>query len=180
MAEVLDSCGQSEREGERARQRAQMEEVRWASRARGSKGAPGLGHGRRTRGRGRVHGGEIVGGRLRMTDRWGWWNRERERACVAENNDAGRVGPQDRERGREGALRVAPTGGTRLSGRGGARAWTCLSGLPWAEFGFPFSREFLIDFLFIFSRVFNSNSNQVSNSNQIKYVQQFKEYLGSI
>jgi hypothetical protein len=32
-------------------------------------------------------------------------------------------------------------------------------------------------FLFIFSRVFNSNSNQVSNSNQIKHVQQFKEYL---
>jgi hypothetical protein len=33
-------------------------------------------------------------------------------------------------------------------------------------------------FLFIFSRVFNSNSNQVSNSNQINHVQQFKEYLG--
>jgi hypothetical protein len=42
---------------------------------------------------------------------------------------------------------------------------------------FLFSREFLIAFLFIFSRVFNSNSNQVSNSNQIKHVQQFKEYL---
>jgi predicted permease len=40
---------------------------------------------------------------------------------------------------------------------------------------FPFSREFLIAFLFIFSRVFNSN--QVSNSNQIKHVQQFKKYL---
>jgi hypothetical protein len=37
--------------------------------------------------------------------------------------------------------------------------------------------EFLIAFLFIFSRVFNSNSNQVSNSNQIKHVQQLKEYL---
>jgi hypothetical protein len=44
--------------------------------------------------------------------------------------------------------------------------------------GFIFSREFLIAFLFIFSRVFNSNSNQVSNSIQIKQVQQFKEYLG--
>jgi hypothetical protein len=37
---------------------------------------------------------------------------------------------------------------------------------------FSFSREFLIAFLFIFSRVFNLNSNQVSNSNQIKHVQQ--------
>jgi hypothetical protein len=35
-------------------------------------------------------------------------------------------------------------------------------GLKWL---FSFSREFLISFLFIFSRVFNSNSNQVSNSN---------------
>jgi hypothetical protein len=64
VAEVLDSRGQSEREGERARQRAQMEEGRWASRARGSKGARGLGRGRRTRGCGCVHDGEIVGERL--------------------------------------------------------------------------------------------------------------------
>jgi hypothetical protein len=35
----------------------------------------------------------------------------------------------------------------------------------WDELVFLFSREFLIAFLFIFSRVFNSNSNQVSNSN---------------
>jgi hypothetical protein len=125
----------------------------------------GLGRGRRTRGRGRVHGGDIVGGRLRTADRWGRQDRERERASAAENNSADRVGPRDRERGREGALRVAPTCGTRLPGRGGvrarARARTGLSGLPWTEFGFPFSREFLIAFLFIFSRVFNSNSNQV-------------------
>jgi hypothetical protein len=49
--------GQSEREGEGAGQRAQMREGRWASRAWGSKGAPRLGRGRRTRDRGRVHGG---------------------------------------------------------------------------------------------------------------------------
>ena len=55
-----------------------------------------------------------------------------------------------------------------------------LNGPTWAELAFLFSREFLIAFLFIFSRVFNSNSNQVSNSNHIKHVQQFKEYLGSI
>jgi hypothetical protein len=28
---------------------------------------------------------------------------------------------------------------------------------------------------YLFSRVFNSNSNQVSNSNQFKYMQQFKK-----
>jgi hypothetical protein len=75
---ALSSRRQSEREGEGARQRAQMREGRWASRARGSKGARGLGRGRRTRDRGRVHGGEIVGGRLETADRWGRWDRERE------------------------------------------------------------------------------------------------------
>jgi hypothetical protein len=50
----------------------------------------------------------------------------------------------------------------------------------WAKLAFSISKEFLSAFLFIFSRVFDSNSNQVSNSNQIKYMQQFKEYLGSI
>jgi hypothetical protein len=112
----------SRRQGERARQRAQMREGRWVSRARG------LGRGRRTRGRGCVHGGEIVGERLETVV--------------------------------------------------GARAG--LNGPTWAELAFSIFLEFLLPFLFIFSRVFNSNSNQVSNSNQIEYVQQFKEYLGSI
>jgi hypothetical protein len=61
---ALGSRGQSKREGEGAGPRAQMREGRWASRARGSKGTRRLGRGRRTRGRGCVHGGEIVGGRL--------------------------------------------------------------------------------------------------------------------
>jgi hypothetical protein len=84
-----------------------------------------------------------------------------------------------RERGREGTLELAPTGGAHLSSTEGARARARAAGLAWAkwaEMAFSISREFL----FIFSRVFNSNSNQVTNSNQIKYVQQFKEYLGSI
>jgi hypothetical protein len=89
-----------------------------------------------------------------------------------------------RERGREGVLVGADRRGPPVRHRGradaGARSRAGLSGLTWAEIGFPFSRDFLIAFLFIFSRVFNSNSNQVSNSNQIKYMQQFKEYLGSI
>jgi hypothetical protein len=54
---ALCTRGQSKREGERVWLRAQMGEGRWASRARGSKGAWGLERGQRTRGRGRVHGG---------------------------------------------------------------------------------------------------------------------------
>ena len=76
-------------------------------------------------------------------------------------------GPLVRHRGRAGA-------------GAGAHARAGLSGPHWAEIDFPFYRDFLIAFLFIFSRVFNSNLNQVSNSNQIKYMQQFKEHLGSI
>jgi hypothetical protein len=56
---ALCTRGQSEREGERVWQRAQMGEGRWASRVRGSKGGWGLGRGQRTRGRGRVHGGRL-------------------------------------------------------------------------------------------------------------------------
>jgi hypothetical protein len=75
---------------------------------------------------------------------------------------------------------LAPTGGARLLGTEGARAGAGLNGLAWAEMAFSFFLEFLLPFVFIFSGVFNSNSNQVSTSHQIKYVQQFKEYLGSI
>jgi hypothetical protein len=97
---ALGSCGQSEREGEGAGQRAQMGEGRWASRARGSKGARGLGRGRRKRGRGCVHGGEIVGERLDTADRWGRWNRERG-AGARGRTSADRSGPRDKERERE-------------------------------------------------------------------------------
>jgi hypothetical protein len=90
------SRGQSEREGERAGQRAQMREGRWASRARGSKGARGHGHGRRTRGRGRVHGGEIMGERLETSDRWGQRDREREQARGKER--CRQLGPQSSEK----------------------------------------------------------------------------------
>jgi hypothetical protein len=63
--------GQSEREGEGVLQRAQMSEGKWVSGARGSKWARTCGGGRRPRGRGRVHGEEIVSERLGMADRWG-------------------------------------------------------------------------------------------------------------
>jgi hypothetical protein len=46
-----------ERAGGGFRLRAQVSEGRWASRARGSKGAQARGRGRRTRRRGCVHGG---------------------------------------------------------------------------------------------------------------------------
>jgi hypothetical protein len=94
----------------------------------------------------------------------------------------GTAGQRERAWGKRTALtaRLAPIGGARLSGTEGARARAGLSGLVWAEMAFSFFLEFLFPFLFIFSRVFNSNSNQVSNSNQIKYMQEFKEYLGSI
>jgi hypothetical protein len=81
---ALGSHGQREREGKGAGQRMQMGEGRWASRAWGSKGEWGLRRGRRTRGRGCVHGGEIVGERLEMADRWGRWDREGS-GCAREN-----------------------------------------------------------------------------------------------
>jgi hypothetical protein len=175
---ALCSHGQSEREGEGVWQRAQMSEGRWVSRARGSKGAWARGHGRRTRERGCIHDEEIVGERLGTTDSWGRRDRDRE-----SGHGGGKTAPTAqphkaaRERGSERA-RVGADRRARLLGPEGARAG--LSGLVWTELAFSFFLEFLLPFLFIFSRVFNSNSNQVSNSNQIKYVQQFKEYLSSI
>jgi hypothetical protein len=48
----------------------------------------------------------------------------------------------------------------RVQARAG---WVDWAGL--GQIGFPFFLEFLMLFYFIFPRVFNSNSNQVSNSN---------------
>jgi hypothetical protein len=118
--------------------------------------------------RGREVRDELTGGVGRI---------ERERARVRKDS-AEKPGPRgserERERGRAGWRRQAGPAcqAPRARGRGAA-----LIGPTWAELGFLFSREFLIAFLFIFSRVFNPNSNQVSNSNQIKHVQPFKEYL---
>jgi hypothetical protein len=62
--------------------------------------------------------------------------------------------------------RLAPKGEVRLSGAAGAQARVAgPSGLVWAELTFSLFLNFLIGFPFLFSRVFNSNSNQVSNSN---------------
>jgi hypothetical protein len=64
-------------------------------------------------------------------------------------------------------------GGVHLSGDACSRG---LAGPALAELSFSFSRDFLNAFLFIFSWVFKSNSNQVSNSNPLKHVHQLKEY----
>jgi hypothetical protein len=89
---ALGSCGQREREGEGAGQRAQMREGRWASRARGSKGARGA----RTwpenarswaRPRRGDRGREV---RDRLTGGDGGTERERERSeCVGWRRQAG-------------------------------------------------------------------------------------------
>jgi hypothetical protein len=94
------------------------------------------------------------------------------------------------ERGWFGADKSAPLGSERERGkseqaREGAdrrephvREGVCGSAhvgwVGWADLGrngLFFSRDFLNAFLFVFCRVFNSNSNQ------FKHVQQFKEYF---
>jgi hypothetical protein len=84
------------------------------------------------------------------------------------------MGQRERERG--GAQGCADRRDPPVRKRGRAGARTGLSGLPWAEFGFPFSREFLISFLFIFSRFsiqiqikfqIQTKSNMCNNSKNI-------------
>jgi hypothetical protein len=50
--------------------------------------------------------------------------------------------------------RLPLMGGVHLSGDMGARGLAGLSWAEWAEFGFSFSLEFLMPFLFIFSMDF--------------------------
>jgi hypothetical protein len=87
--------------------------------------------------------------------------REGERAGEVTGTD--RLGPLGSERAREsgcsGLRRQVGLAcqAERARGRGHTRAR--LNGLSWAELAFPIFLEFLMPFLFIFSRVFNSNSN---------------------
>jgi hypothetical protein len=89
--------------------------------------------------------------------------REREGARARETMLIGLAHEAARERGREGALVGADRRGPPVRHRGHARG-AGLAWAKWAEMAFSISREFLIAFLFIFSRVFNSNSNQVSKN----------------
>ena len=61
-----------------------------------------------------------MGERLGTTDRWGRGDREQNER-VDERNNVDRPDPRGRERGREGALELATTGGARLSGTESAR-----------------------------------------------------------
>jgi hypothetical protein len=109
----------------------------------------------------------------------GW----RERAGAGKRNSVDRSAPpsSERETGREDArARQTDRQGPPASTGGCGRAQAGPTWANWARLVFSIFREFLLPFLFIFSGVFNLNSNQDSNSNQIKYVQQFKDYLGSI
>jgi hypothetical protein len=121
-----------------------VSEGRWASKARGSKGAQARGHGRRTCGHGCVHDGGIVGERLGMADRWGRRDREGSEG-TGERNDVDRPGPwgseRERERGRERACwswrrQAGPTCQALRAHRHGARARAGLSWRVWAEIGF--------------------------------------------
>jgi hypothetical protein len=107
-----------------------------------------------------------------LTSGVGGAERERERARARATAPIGRSHGAARERGREGTRVCADRRGPPVKHRD-ARAG--LNGLRWAKSAFPIFLEFLLPFLFIFSRIFNSNSNQVSISNPIKYVQHFKE-----
>jgi hypothetical protein len=94
-----------------------------------------------------------MGKRLGTADRWGRRDREGSER-VGERNDADRPGPwgSERERGGERARwswrRQTGPACQALRSRGRSRAWSGISGPTWAELGFPFSREFLIAFIF--------------------------------
>jgi hypothetical protein len=73
------------------------------------------------------------------------------------NTGADRSAPLGSEREREGAREeeLPLTGGAGARARG-REAWLGRAGLVWAAFPFSFSLDFLIPFLFLFYRVFNS------------------------
>jgi hypothetical protein len=115
---------------------------------------------------GRVHGAEREREREErgagVTAQW-LANRahkaEREERRGGGNNWCQQVGPtrqRAREREREGAQerKLPLTGGSHLSGGAGTRV-RGLAGPSWAAFPFSFSLDFLIPFLFLFSRIFN-------------------------
>jgi hypothetical protein len=111
---------------------------------------------------GRVHGAERdKGARRAMARQLANRAHEAERERAGEETGVDRSAPLGSEREREGAReRELPlTGRVRLSGSAGARA-RGLAGPSWAGWAafpfFLFSLDFLIPFLFLFYRVFNS------------------------
>jgi hypothetical protein len=139
--------GRRTRNGRRRRWRSSLHT--WAERERGreglveganerrevgSKGARAHGRGRRTCGRGHVHGEEIVGERLRTADRWGRRDREREsgRTRGKQHRQVGPTVQREREGGSERAQACADRRGPPVRHRG-ARARARAAG--WAGLG---------------------------------------------
>jgi hypothetical protein len=132
-----------------------MEEGRWTSRTRGSKGAWGIGRGRRTRGRGRVHGGEIVGGRLGTSSQVGSvGQREGKRAWARAMAPTGRSYGAARERGREGAWVCADRRGPPFRHRDARARGLGLMGCLGPNWLFLFSYNFYCLF-YLFSLGFS-------------------------
>jgi hypothetical protein len=150
-----------------------MSEERWASRARGSIGAWARGRGRRTRRRGRIHGGEIVGERLGTANRWGRRDRERVGAGGERRRQLGPT--EQRERGSERARVGADRRGPPVKHRGRARGLG-LVGWFGPNWPFPFSWNFYCLF-YLFSLGFSiqiqlkfqiqTKSNMCNNSKNI-------------
>jgi hypothetical protein len=112
---------------------------------------------------GRAHGAEREkGARGARAQQLANQSRETERGegSAGEETGVDRSAPLGIERERESALEgeLALTGGARLSGGAGAQARGLArpSWAGWAAFPFSFSLDFLIPFLFLFSRVSNS------------------------
>jgi hypothetical protein len=88
-----------------------------------------------------------VGERLETADRWG--RRDRERGSRrARGKQRRKLGPTVQREREESALGLAPTGGTRLSDVGGARAR--LNGPTWAEMAFSIFQGIYICFSIYF------------------------------
>jgi hypothetical protein len=88
-----------------------------------SKGARVCGGGRRTSGRGRVHGGN-VGERSGTADGWGPRGKERESACEKKwRRQVGPIEQQEGERERRGAGVSADRQGPPVRDRGRAWSW---------------------------------------------------------
>jgi hypothetical protein len=144
-----------------------MSRGKWASGVRALKGSRECGGGRKCTDVGASTTGvrrrEVRTGPNRWRPRASGRGRARARrettpTGLAHRATGGREG--ERARGRDRL-----TGEGRLSARTGTRARAGPTRLAWAKLVFPFFLEFLMLFYFIFPRVFNSNSNQVSNSN---------------
>jgi hypothetical protein len=110
----------------------------------------------------RVRKGDARGNGSALANQAHETKRERESEWTKETS-ADRLVPlgseRARESGRSGSCQQVGLACQAERARGRGRTRAGLNGLPWAKLAFPIFPEFLMPFLFIFSRVFNSNSN---------------------